>query len=86
MRVLAGFYGPLASTLAAAGFPTATRRKEAAVVRAAWGASGIAFVLSVIRLCAWLYSYIVVTDIRLLHTKSHLEINGLLFPASGGDD
>jgi hypothetical protein len=68
--VLAGFLGVLASALAAAGFLTAARRKEAATLRAAWGASGIAFFLSAIRIYGWLNSYLVVTDIRLLYIKS----------------
>ena len=68
--VLAGFIGGLASALATAGFLTATRRNEVAALRGAWGASGIAFFLSAIRLYAWLNSYVVVSDIRLLYIKS----------------
>jgi hypothetical protein len=68
--VLAGPLGFLASAVATAGLLTATRRKDVTALRGAWGASGIALLVSAIRLYAWLSSYVVVTNTRLLYVKS----------------
>lgn len=67
--VLAGPLGLLASAAVAASLLTATRRKDVAALRGAWGASGAALVVSAIRLYAWLNAYVVVTDARLLYIK-----------------
>jgi uncharacterized membrane protein YdbT with pleckstrin-like domain len=39
-------------------------------LRGAWGVSGIALFASAIRMYAWLNSYVVVTNTRLLYVKS----------------
>ncbi len=68
--VLAGPFGLLAGAVIAATLLTATRRRDVAVLRGAWGASGAALLVSAVRLYAWLSSYVVVTDTRVLHVKS----------------
>jgi hypothetical protein len=68
--VLAGPLGFLAGAVAAASLLTATRRKDVTTLRGAWGASGVGLFVSAIRLYAWLSSYVVVTDIRLLRVKN----------------
>ena len=68
--VLAGPFGFLAGAVIAAGLLTATRRKDVTALRGAWGASGIALFASAIRVYAWLNSYVVVTNTRLLYVKS----------------
>ena len=68
--ILAGPFGFLAIAIIAVGLRAATRRKDVTALRAALGASGIALVVSAIRLYAWLNSYVVVTNVRLLYVKS----------------
>jgi hypothetical protein len=68
--VLAGPFGFLASAVIAAGLLTATRRKDVTALRGAWSASGVALLVSAIRLYAWLNSCVVVTNIRLMYVKS----------------
>jgi hypothetical protein len=68
--VLAGPLGFLAGAVIAAGLLTATRRKDVTALRGAWGVSGIALFASAIRMYAWLNSYVVVTNTRLLYVKS----------------
>jgi hypothetical protein len=72
--VLLGPFGLLAGAAAVAGLVTATRRKDVAALRGAWGASGVALLISAIRLRAWLSSYVVVTDTRLLYVKSLVNV------------
>jgi hypothetical protein len=67
---MAGPAGFLASAGIAAGLLTATRRKDATAVRGAWVASALALPVSAIRVHAWLNSYFVVTNARLLYVKS----------------
>jgi hypothetical protein len=62
--------GFLAGAVIAASLLTATGRKDVTARRGTWGASGIAIFVSAIRLYAWLNSYVVVTNIRLLYVKS----------------
>ena len=80
--VLAGPFGFLASAVIAASVLTVTRRKDATALRGAWGAPGIALLASVIRLYAWLNSYVVVTNIRLLYVKSFASIKVNAIPLS----
>lgn len=80
--ILSGFLAFLASAVGAAGLLTAARRKDVAALRGAWGASGIALFLAGIRLYAWLNSYIVVTDARLLYVKSFAGIKVSAIPVS----
>jgi hypothetical protein len=68
--VLAGPFGFLASAVIGASLLTATRRKDVTALHGAWGAPGIALLVSAIRLYAWLNSYVVVTNTRLLYVKS----------------
>jgi PH (Pleckstrin Homology) domain-containing protein len=71
--VLAIPLGFLASAVIAASLLTATGRKDISARRGAWGVSGVsgvAIFVSAIRLYAWLNSYVVVTDTRLLYVKS----------------
>jgi hypothetical protein len=46
------------------------RRKDVTALRGAWGASGVGLFVSAIRLYAWLSSYVVVTNFRLLRVKN----------------
>ena len=68
--VMAGPAGFLASAGIAAGLLTATRRKDVTAARGAWVASALALPVSAIRVHAWLNSYFVVTNARLLYVKS----------------
>jgi hypothetical protein len=68
--VLAGPLGLLAGVVGVASLLTATRRKDVSALRGAWGASGAGLFVSAIRLYAWLSSYVVVTNFRLLYVKS----------------
>ena len=69
-----GPLGVLAGAAGAAGLVTATRRKDVTALRGAWGAAGVALLISAIRLRAWLSSYVVVTDTRLLYVKSLVNV------------
>ena len=60
----------LAGAVITASLLTATGRKDITARHGAWGASGIAVFVSAIRLYAWLNSYVVVTNARLLYVKS----------------
>jgi uncharacterized membrane protein YdbT with pleckstrin-like domain len=79
--VLLGPFGLLAGT-AAAGLVTATRRKDAAALRGTWGAAGIALLISAIRLQAWLSSYVVMTNSRLLYIDGLVSVKVRAIPLS----
>jgi Bacterial PH domain len=80
--VLLGPFGQLAGAAATAGLVTATRRKDAAALRGAWGAAGIALLISAIRLRAWLSSYVVMTNSRLLYIDSLVSVKVRAIPLS----
>ena len=77
---MAGPAAFLASCAVAAGLLTAARKRDATAVRGAWGASGLALSVSAIRLYAWLNSYVVMTNFRLMYVKSltGIKVNAIL--------
>ena len=74
--------GVLTGAVGVAGLVRATG-EDVTALRGSRGAAGVALLISAIRLRAWLSSYVVVTDTRLLYIKSLVNVKVRKFRSAG---